>query len=160
MAKEQKLSGPQLIEYQTNRLQELISELHSCCRDRIHMEAQRFGLPAAEIKCLMAFAGHRYLTGQEIAGILEVAKSRATVILDSLEKKGLVQRHPDPNDARVKLVNLTPAGLKAVDEIEEFIFSLHLKFLQEIDPGQRPSVIAALENLRHAMHIVKMQMQE
>jgi len=44
----------------------------------------------AELKCLTLFDGHKYLTGGEVAGMLEVAKSRATVILDGLEKKGFV----------------------------------------------------------------------
>ncbi|MCF6290733.1 MAG: MarR family transcriptional regulator [Desulfobacterales bacterium] len=154
------LSGLQLVEYQTNQLQELISDLHSCCQDKVIMEARRFDLPPAEVKCLLVFSGHRYLTGQEIAGLLEVAKSRATVILDGLERKGFVHRSPDPNDARVKLVGLTPEGLKKVNEMEAFIFDLHLKLLNEIDSSQRPMVIAALENLRHAMNIVKMQLQE
>jgi len=103
----------------------------------------------------MLFEGHKYLTGIQIAGLLEVAKSRATVIIENLEKKGLVQRSQDPNDARVKLINLTPAGQHKVREIEEFLFSLHQQLLGQIDPGQRSAVIHALETLRSSMEAVK-----
>ena len=144
-----------VLEYQANKLQELISELHNCCKERYTQEAKAFRMPQAELKCLMLFEGHKYLTGIQIAGLLEVAKSRATVIIENLEKKGFVQRSQDPNDARVKLINLTPAGQRKVREIEEFMFTLHQQLLGQIDPAQRPSVINALETLRSSMEAVK-----
>jgi len=147
-----------VIEYQANKLQELISEVHNCCKDRFTHEAKAFKLPQAELKCLMLFEGHKYLTAMSIAGMLEVAKSRATVIIESLEKKDLVQRSADPNDARVKLISLTPKGQRKVREIEEFMFDLHQQLLRQIDPGQRASVINALETLRSSMEAVKAQL--
>jgi len=153
-------AAARLVEYQANRLQELIGELHNCCRDRIYLEAKRFNLPPAEIKCLLAFNGHRYFAGREVAALLEVAKSRATVILDSLERKHLVQRVADPNDGRVKLASLTPAGHKKVQEIEAFAFSIHLQFLETIEPARRSTIIAALEILGHSMQTIKMRLQQ
>ena len=75
-------------------------------------------MPQAELRCLMLFEGHKYLTGIQISGLLDVAKSRATVIIENLVIKGLVQRSQDPNDARVKLISLTPVGQRKVREIE------------------------------------------
>ncbi len=149
-----------VLEYQANKLQELISEVHNCCKDRFSREAKAFKMPQAELRCLMLFEGHKYLTGIEIAGMLEVAKSRATVIIENLERKGLVQRSPDPNDARVKLINLTPTGQKKVREIEEFMFQLHQQLLGQIDPAQRTNVITALETLRSSMEAVKAQLNK
>jgi DNA-binding MarR family transcriptional regulator len=147
-----------ILEYQANKLQELIGELHNCCKERYSHEAKAFKLPQAELRCLMLFEGHKYLTGIQIAGLLEVAKSRATVIIENLNKKGLVQRSQDPNDARVKLISLTPAGQRKVREIEEFMFSLHQQLLGQIDPGQRTGVISALETLRSSMETIKAQL--
>ena len=147
-----------VLEYQANKLQELISEMHNCCKERYSDEAKTFKLPQAELKCLMLFEGHKYLTGIQIAGLLEVAKSRATVIIENLDKKGLVQRSQDPNDARVKLINLTPTGQRKVREIEEFMFTLHQQLLGHIEPGQRSGVISALETLRSSMEAIKAQL--
>jgi DNA-binding MarR family transcriptional regulator len=148
----------QLLEYQINKLQELISEVHNCCKEKFVNEAKAFKLPQAELRCISLFDGHKYLTGIEIAGLMEVAKSRSTVIVESLEKKGLVQRSPDPNDARVKLINLTQTGHRKVREIEEFMFTLHQQLIHQIDPAQRTNVINALEQLRSSMKAVKAQM--
>ena len=89
-------SDVRVLEYQANKLQELIGEVHNCCKDRFADEAKAFKMPQAELRCLMLFEGHKYLTGIEIAGMLEVAKSRATVIIENLEKKGLVRSVGDP----------------------------------------------------------------
>ena len=151
-------SDIRILEYQANKLQELIGELHNCCKERYSHEAKAFKLPQAELRCLMLFEGHKYLTGIQIAGLLEVAKSRATVIIENLNKKGLVQRSHDSNDARVKLISLTPTGQRKVREIEEFMFSLHQQLLGQIDPGQRTGVITALETLRSSMEAVKAQL--
>ncbi len=144
-----------ILEYQANKLQELIGELHNCCKERYATEAKAFKVPQAELRCLMLFEGHKYLTGIQISGLLDVAKSRATVIIENLVKKGLVQRSQDPNDARVKLISLTPVGQRKVREIEEFMFTLHQQLLDHIDPIQRTGVISALETLRSSMEAVK-----
>ena len=119
-----------ILEYQANKLQELIGELHNCCKERYATEAKAFNVPQAELRCLMLFEGHKYLTGIQISGLLDVAKSRATVIIENLVIKGLVQRSQDPNDARVKLINLTPVGQRKVREIER-------EGEKERDGGQR-----------------------
>lgn len=144
-----------VLEYQANKLQELIGELHNCCKERYATEAKAFKVPQAELRCLMLFEGHKYLTGIQISGLLDVAKSRATVIIENLVIKGLVQRSQDPNDARVKLISLTPVGQRKVREIEEFMFTLHQQLLDHIDPIQRTGVITALETLRSSMEAVK-----
>jgi DNA-binding MarR family transcriptional regulator len=147
-----------VLEYQANKLQELIGELHNCCKERYATEAKAFKVPQAELRCLMLFEGHKYLTGIQISGLLDVAKSRATVIIENLVIKGLVQRSQDPNDARVKLISLTPVGQRKVREIEEFMFTLHQQLLDHIDPIQRTGVISALETLRSSMESVKAQL--
>jgi len=144
-----------VLEYQANKLQELIGELHNCCKERYATEAKAFKVPQAELRCLMLFEGHKYLTGIQISGLLDVAKSRATVIIENLVIKGLVQRSQDPNDARVKLISLTPVGQRKVREIEEFMFTLHQQILDHIAPIQRTGVITALETLRSSMEAVK-----
>jgi DNA-binding MarR family transcriptional regulator len=50
------------------------------------------------------------MTLREIAQAADVDPSAATVAVDRLERRGLVQRRPHPKDNRRKLVHLTDAG--------------------------------------------------
>lgn len=148
----------ELLGYQTLRLQILISEMLKCCEDRKIFESQKLGLAHAEIKCLMLFNGERYLTVKGMAQKLDVAKSRVTKIIDGLIGKGLAKRIDDPNDARVKLISLTPAGEKKSDEITAFNRSIHRKILMQMSTEERKQVLSHMEMLRSSMEAVKEQL--
>jgi DNA-binding MarR family transcriptional regulator len=47
---------------------------------------------------------------RRIADRLYAEPSNVTAIIDRLESRGLVERHPDPGDRRVKLVAATEVG--------------------------------------------------
>jgi DNA-binding MarR family transcriptional regulator len=53
------------------------------------------------------------MTLREVAQAAEVDPSAATVAVDRLERRGLVQRRAHPGDKRRRLVHLTDAGLQA-----------------------------------------------
>ncbi|MDH7499822.1 MAG: MarR family winged helix-turn-helix transcriptional regulator [candidate division NC10 bacterium] len=149
-----------LLIYQAQKLQDLIRQIVECCEDRKLYETQRFGLPYAEIRCLVLFQGERYLTVKGIAQKLEVAKSRVTKIVDGLIERGLVKRMGDPKDARFKLVSLTPEGLRKSEEIESFHRHLHYQILAQLDPAERRELLSHLDSLRAAMEAVKTELMK
>jgi len=148
----------ELLAYQTQRLQNLMTEMLQCCEDRKLYESQRFGLPHAELKCLMLFNGQRYLTVKNMAQNLDVAKSRVTKLVRGLTGKGFAVSIDDPNDARIKLIGLTSAGRQKSDEIHAFQKGIHRKILLSLDPSQRKNVLSHLELLRSSMEAVKEQL--
>jgi len=157
MNKVDTVSQGSFLEYQASRLQALINEMVKCCEDRKIYENQKFGLPYAEIKCLLLFQGERYLTVKSIASRLDVAKSRVTKLVNGLLSKGYVERIDDPKDTRVKLISLTQAGQRKIQEVEAFHLSLHKKLIQCIDPEDRGELLSYLEQLRNGMEEVKQE---
>jgi DNA-binding MarR family transcriptional regulator len=148
----------ELLTYQAQRLQDLIIEMLKCCEDRKFFESNKFGLPYAELRCLLLFGGERYSTLKGIAQKLEVAKSRVTKIVNGLVAKGLVKQMDDPHDSRVKLISLTPAGHEKTQEIAAFQKELHRQILLHLDADERKGIFAYLELLRTAMEAVKEQL--
>src|SRR6185437_8447935 len=47
----------------------------------------------------------------ELADLLGVSKQAAIKIVDEMEARGFLSRHPDPDDRRVKLLRLTEKGM-------------------------------------------------
>jgi DNA-binding MarR family transcriptional regulator len=129
-----------------------------CCDDRKLYESKRFELPYAELKCLLLFKGERYLTVKQIATNLDVAKSRITKLINSLELKGLVERIADPQDARMKLISLTPYGQRMMEKVNFFQKDLHRKILLQFSEEERKKVLSNVELLRAAMESVKGKM--
>ena len=54
-----------------------------------------------------------------------VSGGNITMVVNNLERDGLVQREVDPNDKRAHLVHLTPAGRKLISDV----FRAHLSEL-------------------------------
>jgi DNA-binding MarR family transcriptional regulator len=144
-----------LLQFQASRLQELINEMVKCCEDRKIYENQRFGLPYAEIKCLMLFEDERYLTVKNIAKRLDVAKSRVTKLISGLLEKGLVERSDDPYDSRIKLIRVTHVGQEKIRQVLSFYRDIHSSLLLNIPPEERNTLLSYLDRLRTSMETVK-----
>ncbi len=141
--------------FQTARLQDLIQQISKCCDDRKLFESQKFFLPYAEIKCLMLFNEGRYLTVKSIAVGMDVAKSRASKLVNHLEEKGFIHSIDDPKDARIKLISLTQTGKAKLKEIDAFHQDIHRKILVQLSDEEKKNVLTYLELLRSAMEAVK-----
>jgi DNA-binding MarR family transcriptional regulator len=144
-----------LKEYQAGRLRQLIEEIIHCCQARVLFQSQKFNLTPAELRCILLFADEKYLTAKGMAQKLEVAKSRVTKIMEGLIHKKLVQCIDDPDDARVKLIRLTPAGQNKFNEIDCFISEIHHQLLMNLNSGDRTSILHSLELLHSSMEAVK-----
>ena len=151
-------SSDLLLEYQTQRLQNLIEEILQCCKERTSYLSEKFDIPEAELRCLMLFGEERYLTAKGISQKLDVAKSRVTKIINGLSEKKLVESIDDPKDARIKLIGLTQRGQKKSKAIASVIADLHQKLLLEFEPENRKMVLSCLEVLRSNMEAIKNQL--
>ena len=54
-------------------------------------------------------------TLKQIADITSSDAPATTVAVNDLENRGLVERHPHPENRRAKLVSITPAGRKLIE---------------------------------------------
>jgi len=141
--------------YQVNQFQGLIAKLFQCCQERMQYQSDRFNLPDAELRCLQLFANERYLTPKGIAHKMNVVKSRVTKIIDGMVRRKLIQRVKDPEDSRITLLSLTPKGQDKLNEINDFLESIHLEVLSQMAPEQRKTVLTNLEVLKASMEAVK-----
>ena len=102
-------------------------------------------------RCGPALGESRYLAPGELGRRLGVTKSRVTAVTTGLLRQGLIEKHPDPADARVTLLSLTPAGKRMREDIRTFMVSLFQSMLDRVEPERREAVLASLEVLRHCM---------
>lgn len=61
------------------------------------------------------------LTMRELAARLQTDAPYTTLVVDDLEKRGLVLREPHPADRRAKLVTATEAGRAAAAQAEDIL---------------------------------------
>lgn len=141
---------------QAKTVQSLIEELIRCCEERRIYENQKFGVPFAELRCLLLFGeNEEYLTVKAIAHKLDVAKSRVTKLINGLLSKGLVRRFEAPHDTRVKLICLTARGRRKIEEVNAFHQRIFQELLGHIPVDEREQTLDELSKVRACMEKVK-----
>lgn len=141
--------------FQLEQFQILVNRLYQCCQERMQYQSDRFDLPDAELRCLLLFGNERYLTPKGIAQTMNVVKSRISIIITGLIKKGFVQRIKDPEDSRVRLLSLTAKGQKKLNDIKQFMNDVHEQVLLQIPPEQRKLLLMNLDLLKSSMEAAK-----
>jgi DNA-binding MarR family transcriptional regulator len=82
---------------------------------RRRLIAEATGMTFGRTRALRRLA-RRPMSMRELADALEIDPPNATVLVDDLEKQGLVRRGPHPTDRRAKLVEATEAGARVAAE--------------------------------------------
>jgi DNA-binding MarR family transcriptional regulator len=91
------------------------------------------------------------LSPTEIARRLIISTASVTSLLDTLERRELVERRPDPNDRRGLLIAITPAAQRLVQQYVPQIVALQTAVMNDIDEHDRQQVIAVLRRIGQAI---------
>ncbi len=71
-----------------------------------------FGLTLPQAHLLRLLTAGQSVKMNGLADALDCDASNITGLVDKLELRGFIQRQPDPEDRRVKMITLTQAGVK------------------------------------------------
>ena len=88
-------------------------------RQAYDLRFAELGLNLSEASLLAYVEESGALTQTRLAERLGIGRAAMGSVIDSLEKRGLVERNPDPDDRRVWLVDLTAAGKEMVQQVTE-----------------------------------------
>jgi DNA-binding MarR family transcriptional regulator len=79
-----------------------------------HAIGERVGLHVTDMECLGLLFHKSISTPSEIAQQTGLTSGATTAMLDRLEKSGLIERKPNPNDRRGTLIVLLKSGAEKV----------------------------------------------
>ena len=86
-----------------------------------------------------------------IAERLIVTAATITTVLDTLERRGMVERTIDQADRRRQIVSITPAGRDAVDAFLPQIVALQTELMRGFSEDERTQLTAYLDRVRAAL---------
>jgi DNA-binding MarR family transcriptional regulator len=89
----------------------------------------------------------RPCTVSELAARLQISKQGTAQIVADMEDRGLVDRSPDPDDGRARLVRLTEEGGRALREARRFHRAFERRLVRELGPGPVAGLVATLEHV-------------
>ena len=100
-------------------------------------------MPQLKIMLLLAVGGE--VSAHDLTTSLGVSPATITGIVDRLTVQNLVTRREDPQDRRVRRLELTPAGRELVDGIITAGADRQRRLLERIDPDGLVIIERALE---------------
>ena len=117
-------------------------------RTRADHMAQKHGMTRAKWLILARLKRQPGLSQNELAHLAEVAPITIARLIDGLEKSGLVERRPDPDDRRIWRLALTPKAEPHLREIERYRAEMLALITDGIDPGVLDAMKAGLQKMK------------
>ena len=96
-------------------------------------QARSAGLTPAQHQLLLAVRGHPDRKGPtvaEVADYLQLKHNSTVELIDRAQRDGLVERHTDPDDARIVRIGLTPEAESRLAKLSQ----VHLEELRRRAP--------------------------
>ncbi|WP_051771613.1 MarR family winged helix-turn-helix transcriptional regulator [Saccharothrix sp. NRRL B-16314] len=109
-----------------------------------------YGIEGRELGVLLTLAGGEPMSQQQAAQRLGIDRTTMVALLDALEGKGLVSRHPDVEDRRRNVVELTDSGQDTLRRATEATDEAERAFLASLSPQ-------AAQDLRDSLRTVVTQ---
>jgi DNA-binding MarR family transcriptional regulator len=107
-----------------------------------------FGVPQAAATALAVVDGAgEPLTPSEIGQRVLVASATITSTLDLLERRGWVERRPNPEDRRSVLVAITPEGRGVVDRLLPGIRAIEMRTMSALTKAERRQLLTLLDKV-------------
>ncbi len=106
-----------------------------------------FELHPREFAVLRAVGFQEGQTQQALGDRLQIPRSRMVSIVDELESRGFLERHPNPADRRVRELHLTDAGRKALAQASEQALAFEQRVTEPLSADERERLLDLLERV-------------
>ena len=112
-----KLMNGTAVESNAPTLGFLLHEVARLLKRRFEQNARESGLTRAQWQVLAYLASNECINQSGLADLLEIEPITLGRIIDKLQTRGLIERHPDPLDQRVWLLHLTSAARPKLSQL-------------------------------------------
>lgn len=135
------------------RLSHFLSQL-------IQLKAEPYGITNAQLNVMFCLMGGEPITQKQLLQYLDVKSSTLTVLLEQLERKGLIFRKQHPYDSRAKIISFSEKGKKFIQQtLEPMGEELEKGLLKGLDQNEKKQLYNLFERLLSNMEQIKKELR-
>jgi len=124
----------------------LFAEASHSLQTELTARLEHLGLtPREQCVLIKALDGER--TQIQLAELCQLDKTTMVVTVDKLEKRGLVERRPAPNDRRARIIAVTDDGRALAEHGDALVQGIFADVLGSLPDDERAAFTAALTRL-------------
>jgi DNA-binding MarR family transcriptional regulator len=124
----------------------LFAEASHSLQTELTARLEHLGLSPRE-QCVLIKALEADRTQIQLAELCQLDKTTMVVTVDKLEKRGLVERRPAPNDRRARIIAVTDEGRTLAEDGDALVRGVFADVLDSLPADERDVVAAALTRL-------------
>lgn len=124
-----------------------VFEVARLMKRRFEEQAKSHGITLPQWRALAQIATHDGISQRALAGQIDADPMTVSGILDRLEKRGLIERYPDPADSRAKLARLTAAGEDLFQTARRVALAMYESAVAGLTPAEREALQSGLEKM-------------
>lgn len=122
----------------------LLKQVHTALRSAMDAALRPLGITVAQYACLELLAQRPGLSNSELARGTFVSRQSMNVLLQALERDGLVSRPEQPVAGRTLPVKLTPLGSKRLKAASEAANAVERRFRRGLTADEQQHLRALL----------------
>ncbi|WP_168216857.1 MarR family winged helix-turn-helix transcriptional regulator [Cellulomonas sp. Y8] len=129
----------------------LLKATQAALHHRMDEALRPLGLTVSQYACLSTLRAEPGITGSELARRTFVSRQSMNVLVQGMERQGLVERAAEPGPRRERAVAATRAGTAALAEAEARVAGVMERMLGGLDAAGRAALRDALGASRDAL---------
>lgn len=127
-----------------NYLETFIVDLHNNMMHELREKAMKFNFTFSQKEVLRYVINKKNPTMKDIANYLHITPPSVTVIIEFLNKKGLLKRVADKSDQRIIRIIITPKALKIFNTLKNKKLEIFKKILLRLNNKEKEEFIRIL----------------
>ena len=117
----------------------------------IDQRLKAIGVSSGQLPVFFALAGDKALTQKELARLASIEQPTMASTLARMERDGLIERAPDPNDGRSSLVSLSAKAKRKADLVTQAITEINAGALEVLTAAERAAYLDSLAKIIAAL---------
>lgn len=138
----------------------LIHEVARLLKRRFEDEARVHGMTLPQWRALAEVAKNPGISQVALSGCIDSDQMTTSGLVDRLEKRGLIERYPSPDDSRAKLARITPDGEVLVDLVRGVGLQIYGEAMVGVGKAEQKVLTEALGRIRDNLGQTSTQLKE